>query len=66
MELGQRIRQARQEAGLSQRQLCGEEITRNMLSLIENAENDEEKERLRDALKLGLTAFKTEVFYNED
>ena len=36
MELGQRIRQARQEAGLSQRQLCGEEITRNMLSLIEN------------------------------
>lgn len=36
MELGQRLRQARLEAGLSQRQLCGEEITRNMLSLIEN------------------------------
>lgn len=36
MELGQRLRQARQEAGLSQRQLCGEEITRNMLSQIEN------------------------------
>ena len=36
MELGEKIRQARQEAGLSQRQLCGEEITRNMLSLIEN------------------------------
>ena len=36
MVLGQRIRQARQEAGLSQRQLCGGEITRNMLSLIEN------------------------------
>ena len=36
MALGQRIRQARQEAGLSQRQLCGGEITRNMLSLIEN------------------------------
>ena len=36
MELGQRIRQARLEAGLSQRQLCGEEITRNMLSQIEN------------------------------
>lgn len=36
MELGQRIREARLEAGLSQRQLCGEEITRNMLSLIEN------------------------------
>ena len=36
MELGQRIKQARLEAGLSQRQLCGEEITRNMLSQIEN------------------------------
>ena len=36
MDLGQRIKQARLEAGLSQRQLCGEVITRNMLSLIEN------------------------------
>jgi transcriptional regulator with XRE-family HTH domain len=36
MELGQRLRQARLEAGLSQRQLCGDTITRNMLSLIEN------------------------------
>ncbi len=36
MELGQRLRQARLEAGLSQRQLCGETITRNMLSQIEN------------------------------
>lgn len=36
MELGEKIRQARQAMGLSQRQLCGEEITRNMLSLIEN------------------------------
>lgn len=36
MELGEKIRRARLEAGLSQRQLCGEEITRNMLSLIEN------------------------------
>ncbi len=36
MKLGEKIRQARIEAGLSQRQLCGEEITRNMLSLIEN------------------------------
>ena len=36
MELGEKIRQARQELGLSQRQLCGEEITRNMLSLIEH------------------------------
>ena len=36
MELGQRIKQARLDAGLSQRQLCGDEITRNMLSQIEN------------------------------
>lgn len=36
MELGMRLKQARLEAGLSQRQLCGEEITRNMLSQIEN------------------------------
>lgn len=36
MELGEKLRCARIEAGLSQRQLCGEEITRNMLSLIEN------------------------------
>ncbi len=36
MDLGARLRQARLDAGLSQRQLCGEEITRNMLSLIEN------------------------------
>lgn len=36
MELGEKIRQTRLALGLSQRQLCGEEITRNMLSLIEN------------------------------
>lgn len=36
MDLGQRILKARQEAGLSQRQLCGDEITRNMLSQIEH------------------------------
>lgn len=36
MELGVKIRQARLEAGLSQRQLCGTFMTRNMLSLIEN------------------------------
>jgi transcriptional regulator with XRE-family HTH domain len=36
MELGEKIRRVRQELGLSQRQLCGQEITRNMLSLIEN------------------------------
>lgn len=36
MELGELLKQARLEAGLSQRQLCGGEITRNMLSRIEN------------------------------
>ncbi len=36
MELGEKLKTARLEAGLSQRQLCGEIITRNMLSQIEN------------------------------
>ena len=36
MELGAKIKAARLEAGLSQRQLCGDAITRNMLSQIEN------------------------------
>lgn len=36
MELGEKLRQARLEAGQSQRQLCGETITRNMLSQIEH------------------------------
>lgn len=36
MDMGQKIKQARLEAGLSQRQLCGDTITRNMLSLIES------------------------------
>ncbi len=36
MELGQRLKEARLKAGLSQRQLCGDQLTRNMLSLIEN------------------------------
>ena len=36
MELGEKLLQARKEAGLSQRQLCGDTITRNMLSQIEH------------------------------
>ena len=36
MELGQRLKAARLEMGFSQRQLCGDVITRNMLSQIEN------------------------------
>ena len=36
MTMGQRIRAARMEAGLSQRELAGTEITRNMLSSLEH------------------------------
>lgn len=36
MSLGEKLRDARLEAGLSQRALCGETITRNMLSQIEH------------------------------
>ncbi len=36
MELGKKLKQARLDAGLSQRQLCAGNITRNMLSQIEN------------------------------
>lgn len=36
MTIGQRLKAARLAAGLSQRQLCGDTITRNMLSQIEN------------------------------
>lgn len=36
MQLGEKLKQARLAAGLSQRQLCADTITRNMLSQIEN------------------------------
>jgi len=36
MDLGVKIKEARLAAGLSQRQLCGQQLTRNMLSQIEN------------------------------
>ena len=36
MEMGELLRKARLEAGLTQRALCGDRITRNMLSQIEN------------------------------
>lgn len=36
MSLGEKLRAARLEAGLSQRELCGDTITRNMLSQIEH------------------------------
>ena len=47
MELGQRLKQARLEKGLSQRQLCGDVITRNMLSLIENGSAHPSMDTLR-------------------
>ena len=36
MDLSARLKQARLDAGLSQKALCGDRITRNMLSQIEN------------------------------
>lgn len=36
MDLAQKLKQARLDAGLSQKALCGDRITRNMLSQIEN------------------------------
>lgn len=64
MELGEKIRQARQEAGLSQRQLCGEEITRNMLSQIENGSARPSMDTLRFlAGRLGKTV---SYFLEED
>lgn len=47
MDLGQKLKQARLELGLSQRQLCGDAITRNMLSLIENGAASPSMETLR-------------------
>lgn len=47
MNLGDRLRQARLEKGLSQRQLCGDRITRNMLSQIENGSAHPSMDTLR-------------------
>ncbi len=47
MKLGERIKQARLEAGLSQRELCGERITRNMLSQIEHGTASPSMQTLR-------------------
>ena len=56
MELGERLRAARLEAGLSQRQLCGDAITRNMLSQIENGSARPSMDTLRYlAGRLGKT-----------
>ncbi len=47
MKIGQRLREARLAAGLSQRQLCGDVITRNMLSQIENGQARPSMDTLR-------------------
>lgn len=64
MELGDKLRLARQEAGLSQRQLCGERITRNMLSQIEHGAAKPSMATLRYlAERLGKTV---SYFLDED
>ena len=47
MELGKRLKEVRLAQGLSQRQLCGDEITRNMLSQIENGSAKPSMDTLR-------------------
>ena len=47
MKLGEKLKTARQAAGLSQRQLCGDAITRNMLSQIEHGTARPSMETLR-------------------
>ena len=47
MDLGQRLKNARLECGLSQRQLCGDMITRNMLSQIESGKARPSMDTLR-------------------
>ena len=54
MELSQKLKQARLAAGLSQKALCGDRITRNMLSQIENGSARPSMDTLRYlALRLG-------------
>ncbi len=54
MTLGEKLKEARLEAGLSQRQLCGDIVTRNMLSQIENGAAHPSMDTLRAfAARLG-------------
>ena len=54
MELSQKLKQARLDAGLSQKALCGDRITRNMLSQIENGSARPSMDTLRYlAMRLG-------------
>lgn len=47
MTMGERLRRAREEAGLSQRQVCGDQITRNQLSQLEHDRVGPSVENLR-------------------
>ncbi len=56
MDLGEKLRSARLDAGMTQRQLAGDEITRNMLSQIENGSAQPSMKTLQYlAGKLGKT-----------
>lgn len=63
MELGEKLRQARLDAGLSQRQLCEGIVTRNMLSLIENGAAKPSMETLR---QFAVRLEKSVSFFLED
>lgn len=52
MELANRIKAARLAAGLSQKALCGDAVTRNMLSLIESGKARPSMETLRHFAKV--------------
>lgn len=57
MTLGEKLKKTRKEAGLSQRQVCGTVITRNMLSLIESGSAQPSVETLQYlAAQLGKSA----------
>ena len=64
MDLGQRLKEARLEAGLSQRALCDGIVTRNMLSQIENGSARPSMDTLRQlSQRLGKTV---SFFLEED
>ena len=63
MTLGEKIRQARLDAGLSQRQAAGTEITRNMLSQLEH---DAAKPSMRTLTVLAERLGKSVSYFLED
>lgn len=63
MTLGQKLRLAREEAGLSQRQLAGTEMTRNMLSQLEH---DTARPSMRSLCYLAGRLGKSVSYFLED